>query len=108
MASKRQDRLNELLRETAAEFVRGIANNQSLITVTRADVSPDVRQCTIFFTTIPADQQQIAADFLNRHASELRSHAKSRLNLKRLPFFQFKVDMGERHRQHIEEISKDL
>ena len=108
MSSKRQDRLNALLQEIAAEFVRGIANNQSLITVTRADVSPDIRQATIFFTTIPDTQEQSAEDFLNRHAAELRSYAKSRLNLKRLPFFKFKIDRGERHRQHIDEISKDL
>lgn len=105
--TKRQDRLNELLRETAAEFVRGIANNQSLITITRADVSPDIRQAKIFFTTIPADQEQIAEDFLNRHAAELRNFAKSRLNLKRLPFFTFKLDLGERHRQHLDSIPLD-
>ena len=106
--TKRQDRLNELLRETAAEFVRGIANNQSLITVTRSSVSPDVRQATIYFTTLPASEETKAEDFLNRHASELRSFAKAKLNLKRLPFFKFELDMGERHRQHIDKISQSL
>jgi ribosome-binding factor A len=60
------------------------------------------------FTAIPEDQEKIAESFLNRHASELRGYAKSRLNLKRLPFFQFKLDMGERHRQYIDAISRDL
>jgi ribosome-binding factor A len=106
--TKRQDRLNELFRETAAEFVSGIANPQSLITVTRADVSPDIRACTIFFTTIPATEQHKAEDFLNRHAAELRSFAKGRLTIKRLPFFTFKLDVGERHRQRLDEISQNL
>jgi len=106
--TKRQDRLNELLRETAAAFTQTITNNQSLITVTRADVSPDTKQCKIFFTSLPAQQQDIAEAFLNRHASELRGYAKSRLNMKRLPFFKFELDHGERHRQKIDEISKNL
>lgn len=106
--TQRQDRLNELMREIAADFVRDISNKQSLITITRADISPDIRSCTIFFTTIPAEQQQIAEDFLNRHGSELRGYVKSRLSIKRLPYFKFKVDLGERHRQHLDQISKDL
>ena len=69
MPTKRQDRLNALLQETAAEFVRGIANNQSLITVTRADVSPDIRQATIFFTTIPDTQEQIAEERFEARAA---------------------------------------
>lgn len=106
--TKRQDRLNELLRETAAAFVSGIANSQSLITVTRVDVSPDIRQATVFFTTLPNNQELIAEEFLNRHAAELRGYAKSKLNLKRIPFFKFELDRGERHRQHIEDISQSI
>ena len=106
--TKRQDRLNELLRETAASFTQTITNNQSLITITRADVSPDVKQCKIYFTSLPEDQQHIAEPFLNRHASELRAYAKSRLNMKRLPFFKFELDHGERHRQKIDEISRNI
>ena len=106
--TKRTDRLNELLRETAADFCNTITNKQSLITVIHADVSPDLRNCTIYITALPENQESIAVDFLNRHASELRQYAKSKLNLKRLPFFQFKLDIGERHRQLIDEISKDL
>ena len=104
----RQDKVAALLSEQAAVFLQSISNHSALITVTRADVSPDLRKATIFVTVLPTEKEEQAVAFANRHAAELRDYIKPRLNMRRLPFFSFELDHGERNRQHIDEISREL
>jgi|SRR5690606_27129622 len=103
--SIRQDKLSQVLREEAAKFVQNVANHQSLITVTNADVSKDLRRASIYISVLPHHEQDKALAFLNRHAAEFRGYVKSRLSLKRLPYFDFRLDIGEINRQSIDDSS---
>ncbi len=46
--------------------------------------------------------------FLQRCGSELRGYVKKKSNLKIIPFIEFSIDYGERHRQHIDDIARDI
>lgn len=107
--SDRHDRVGALLCELAATFIQHEANTDPLITVTRADISPDYRRATIYFTTLPDNREADALAFLKRSGSNLRTFIKQKkANLKQIPFFDFAIDYGERHRQHIDVVAREI
>ncbi len=106
--SDRHLRVESLIRELVANFIQQEANTDPLITVTRTSTAPDYRRVTIFFTTIPDGKEEAALAFLKRSGGEIRGYIKKKSNLKIIPFIEFSVDYGERHRQHIDDISRGL
>lgn len=108
MQADRHDRVASLIRELAAGFIASEANSDPLITVTRATTSPDYRRVTVFVTTIPDSKEADALVFLKRHGSDFRDYLKKKSNLKFIPHVDFEIDYGERHRQHIDEIARDI
>ena len=104
----RHERVNSLIKELAAAFIQSEANTDPLITITHVTTSKDYRNATIFFTTIPNEREQDALVFLKRNGGELRDFMKKRGNFKTVPYFDFTVDAGERHRQHIDEVVRKI
>lgn len=104
MASERQEKMAEMIRKMSAMFIESESTNQSLITVTRADISPDFKNATIFFTTLPESQQHTALAFLKRKRKDLRDYLKKNLKTRIIPFIEIAVDEGERNRQRIDEL----
>ena len=102
--SERQAKVANIIKEQVAIFVRHEANTDPLITITRVDISPDLKRAIVFFTTIPDGKEKDALVFLKRSGTGLRSYIKSHAKLKNLPHFDFMIDAGERHRQHIDEM----
>lgn len=105
---ERHQRVVLLLQELAATFIQHEANTDPLITVTSANASPDFKNVTTFVTTIPDGKEQDALIFLKRSGGALRSFIKSKTNLKVIPHIDFEIDYGERHRQHIDGIVRDI
>ncbi len=106
--SDRHLRVESLIRELVAAFIQQEANADPLITVTHVTTSPDYRRITVYFTTIPDGREEDALAFLKRSGGDIRGFIKKRSNLKIIPFIEFSVDYGERHRQHIDEIAKEI
>ncbi len=100
--SQRQQQISEMIAHIAADYLGKESNRQSLITVTRADISPDLSNATIFFTVMPESYQDEALGFVKRRRTEFRTYVKKHTNLRRLPFFNFEIDYGEKHRQHLD------
>lgn len=108
MSDERHIRLVSILQELAATFVRNEANTDPLITITNVHVTPDNKNVTIFFTTIPEEKEGDALIFLKRSGKEFRAFLKQHARLKIIPNIEFAVDFGERHRQHIDELVHDI
>jgi ribosome-binding factor A len=104
----RHIRVASLLKEFAATFIAHEANTDPMITVTRVGISPDYKNTTVYITTIPDGRASDALIFLQRHAGELRQHIKKKSNLKIIPHIQFEVDYGEIHRQHTDEVFRNI
>ena len=98
----RHQTVAEIIRSVVAEYIRSEANTEPLITVTRVEVGPNFRRATVLFTTIPDERESDALTFLKRHAREMRGAIKNNTKLKYLPYLEFAIDRGERHRQHID------
>jgi ribosome-binding factor A len=97
-----------IIHELAARFVQQEANTDPLITVTNIDLSPDWRRATIMFTTIPNGREADALVFLKRSASDMRHFFKKHGRFKTIPHLDFMVDAGERHRQDMDELVRDI
>ena len=101
---ERNEKMANFLKELTAEFLGRENNKTSLITVTRATCSPDLKRATIFITVFPTDKEKAALDFAKRKRPELREFFKKNMVVKNIPFIDIEIDQGEKHRQKIDEL----
>jgi ribosome-binding factor A len=106
MKSTRQKKYAEEIRKHAGNFIAAEANRKSLITPTEVDVSPDLKQVTVYFSVFPIESEEMAVHFLKRKRNDFRTYIKQNGYTKVLPFVDFELDMGEKNRQIIDEISQ--
>ncbi len=102
MNENRHDRLQEALREVAAEFLVREANRNALITVTRAVLREDMKRAVIYITVLPDSAEQPAVQFANRNRTELRDFFKKRVRGSFPPDISFEIDMGEKNRLRLD------
>ena len=106
--SFRDDKAAALLVQYAAEYISREAGRSTLITATRANIAKDRRNATVYVSVFPEDQKDHAVAFLMRHRDLFREYLKKQSRFNMLPRVTFEFDSGEAHRQHLDEISKDL
>jgi len=90
-----KDRLEtarQILRDAAAEFIAREAGPQSLITVTRADLSSDFRGATIYLSVLPDAQSGAALSLANRNISEFKKYLDKHTKLPRAPYIEFALE----------------
>ena len=88
----RRETTRQVLRDAAAEFIAREAGPQSLITVTRADVSSDFRNATFFISVLPEEQSGAALGLLNRNIFELKKFLAEHTKLPRAPHIEFALE----------------
>ncbi|MDD2935567.1 MAG: ribosome-binding factor A [Candidatus Pacebacteria bacterium] len=108
MSILRQDKVKELIRNQAAQFLQEESNYTSLITVTDTSVSKDFKKATIFVTVYPETSEESVMNFLKRKRRDFKEFIKPKVKMKRIPFFDFEIDRGEKNRQRIDEISHKI
>ncbi len=96
----------EALREAAAEFLSREAGRQSLITVTRAELSDDRRRGTVYLTVYPESAEAAALAFANRNRDEFSEYFQKCVRGMRMPRVEFRLDLGEKNRQRLDELTK--
>jgi ribosome-binding factor A len=108
MTADRDQKLKDVIREAAAEFLQRESNYTSILTVTDVSLSDRGNQSTIFFTVLPENKEKAALDFVKRKRAEFREFFKNKARMRALPFFDFEIDKGEKNRQKIDEIARKL
>jgi len=103
MAVRRQ-KLEELIRKLAAQFVQIESSNVSLITITRCVMEEKLKHAIIFITVLPESEERHALLFLKRKRSEFRDYIKSHARTRVIPVVDFAIDIGEKTRQKIDEL----
>lgn len=100
----RQQKLEELIRKLAAQFVQIESSNVSLITITRCVMEEKLKHAIIFITVLPESEERHALEFLKRKRSEFRDYIKSHARTRVIPVVDFAIDIGEKTRQKIDEL----
>ena len=99
------ERQAEALRTAAAEYLAREANRNTLITVTRTQMSEDGKRAVIYITVYPETGETAALAFANRNRGELGRFLSERTKGMRIPKFEFEIDMGDKNRRRLEELS---
>lgn len=91
----RKDQLASLLTRAMQQLLaRGLSDPRvrGLITVTRVNISNDLRQATIFVSVTPEDQQELTMHGLRHASGHLRSRLADVVSLRRVPKIAFQID----------------
>ena len=103
----RQEKVANMVKELCAQYLMRENNQTSLITVTSATVSPDLKKGTIYITVLPTEKENAALGFAKRQRADMREFIKKNLQMKTIPFIDVMIDKGEKNRQKIDELLRE-
>jgi len=108
--SKRIPRVNQLLKKEISqillreiEFPKGV-----LVTVTRVESTPDLRESKIFLSIMPEENKDKITDFLNKKIYFLQQKINKRLRMRPIPKIIFFKEEKTKTAARIEEILEKL
>lgn len=104
----KDQKVKEILRELAADFFSRESNRLSLITITDVELMSRGGRAIILMTVLPESMEQDAVEFAHRRLSDFREYVKAKSRIARIPFFEVRIDSGEKNRQRIDEIGKTI
>ncbi len=105
MREIKNEKIREAVKNTAAEFLGGMSNRTSLITVTNVVLSGRADRAVVLITVFPETAEKAAIEFTKRNVGELRELLSKRLLIHHLPFITFAIDVGEKSRQKLDTLS---
>jgi len=112
MAIKRTDRLNSLLKEVISEVINRNVKNpciSGILTVTRVDITKDLRQAKVFISVIGSDEQKSETiKALQSAAGFIAVTASKKVVMRFFPTLTFKLDEGVSKHVRIQEILHDI
>jgi ribosome-binding factor A len=107
MPTSRQEKVANQVKELTAKFLAREDNRTSLITITGATASPDLKRATVFITVLPESKEQNALGFIKRKRNDIREFLKKNMPIKTVPFLDVAIDKGEKNRQKIDELLRN-
>jgi ribosome-binding factor A len=107
MSAHRQEQVSQLIAHLAGDFLERESNRNSLLTVTRADLAPNFKSITIYFSVLPESEEKPALDFAKRQRSAFREYLKKHSRLHPVPNIDFELDYGEKNRQRLDELTRN-
>jgi len=107
----RPDRVADQVRAEIAQLLAREVHDPGVgfVTVTRVQVTPDLQQARVFFTTLGDDKaRRSSARALERAAPFLRRQIGARLRLRRVPALIFVYDESIAGQDRIERLLNEL
>lgn len=113
MSKYRRTRTNDEMTRVIAEALRTVKDPRvaaSLITVTKSDVTGDLKYAKIYFSVFGADDDEIKEikKGLYSAAGYLRSYVARELNLRATPELTFEYDNAMQHGEEIMRLMKSI
>ncbi|MEI6352412.1 MAG: ribosome-binding factor A [Candidatus Nomurabacteria bacterium] len=106
--TERQIKVGLTIRSIAQDFFQRESSGASLITVTKADISKDLKRANIFITVYPETKEDQALEFAKRMRTDLRTDLKNKLHIRVIPNVEVKIDQGEKARQEMDIVFKKV
>ena len=111
MEHKRADRVADLILKELAEVLLRKVRDPRLadITLTKVDVSPDLRNAKVYYSLLGDDQKKDeVAGGLESARGFVKRELGKRLHLRRIPDIVFYFDDSLEHGSHIEQLLTEL
>jgi ribosome-binding factor A len=105
--TQRNEKVANIIKELAAQFLNRENNRTSLVTVTGCSTSPDLKRATILITVLPSTKEAEVLNFVKRNLKDLREFLKKNMPIKIIPFLDVAIDQGEKNRQKIDELLRN-
>lgn len=102
--TERQIKISLTLRNIAQDFFQKESSGTSLITVTKANISKDLKNADIYITVLPKNREEQALSFAKRMRTDLRTEIKNKLKIRTIPNVEVKIDEGEIARQMMDDV----
>src|SRR3989338_8049662 len=99
------ERQAESLRTAGAGVLARGAHRNSPIQVTGVQMREDSKRAVIYITVFPERGEPAALAFANRNRGELGKFLSSRTKGMRIPKFEFEIDLGDKNRRRLDELS---
>ncbi len=103
MTSRRQEKVNSLLRQFVSSFLVK-EKGSAIVTITRIETSKDLKIAKIFISIFPESKEIEMVKLLKSRIGELHRFIGSRIKMRFLPRLEFEIDKGEKERQKIEKL----
>jgi ribosome-binding factor A len=106
----RTARINEVVLEILADELERLSDPRlGFVTLTGVEVSPDLRQATVYYSVLgPAEQHEDTSKALRSAGSHLRATLGHQVRLKYLPRLSFREDPAIKTGERVEEIIRGL
>ncbi|MFZ2555406.1 MAG: ribosome-binding factor A [Minisyncoccia bacterium] len=106
--SRRQHKVGEEIAHRAGEFlVRYVRGGGALITVTHANIAPDLKNVTIYVSILPKSAEEGTLKNLKRLRTDFHDYLKDKTVLRNVPTVDFAIDLGELNRQRIDDLTRN-
>lgn len=109
MANYRRGRINDAVAQELAIVLRDVRDPRiagNFVSITRAEVAPDLRCATVYFSCIGDDKEALIG--LKKVTGMLRHHLAVSLNLRITPDLLFKKDGSIEHGAHIARLLEEV
>lgn len=108
--SPRMRKVNELLREVIAEDVGRLKDpGLGFVTITGVDTAPDLRNATVFYSSMGTDEEREATSAaLERATPKLQAEMAGQIRLKYTPRLCFAVDTSIEQGLRIDRLLLDI
>jgi ribosome-binding factor A len=110
---ERTARVNEVVREVLAEELERLSDAKlGFITVTGVEVTPDLRQATVYYSALTLGASQEAETDTAKALLEVKAHLQSvigrQVRMKYTPHLVFREDPAMRTGERVDEILRQL
>ena len=110
MAKYRRNRINDAVKQEMAQILRDVKDPRitgALVSITAAEVSPDLKFAKIFFSVLGEDKNEVLKALKNA-SGFFRSELARRINLRVTPQLTFEYDGSMEYGANISSILKTL
>lgn len=110
MAKYRRDRINDAVKQEMAQILRDVKDPRiagSFVSITAAEVSPDLKFAKIYFSVLGEDKNEVLKA-LKSASGFFRSELARRINLRVTPALAFEYDSSMEYGANISSILKTL
>jgi len=102
----RKDKLKNSIMELAAKFIEKESPPNTLVTVTNCDISKKFDYATILITVLPDEKETEIIKYFEKKIGTFRKYISENLKIRAVPALKIQIDIGEKNRQRIEELSR--
>ena len=109
MANYRRGRINDAVKEELAIALGGVREPKvvdNFVSITRAEVAPDLKGATVYFSCMGDEGEALIG--LKKCAGILRHHLASTLNLRVTPELRFVFDQSMLHGARIAKLLDEI